>query len=577
MSPIAFYLCLLAVNFVCFLPVYLLNFREQPNPFAYLMDKRFFNKRKLKFFYAKHRFSDPFKINFDFTVVILLGTFLGVTSRWFVVISGLILAVGFLEVLYTSIMRYVFKRAPAIVSDISLAKSGLSIAKGNMALILVAAFLIVVAVFYSSHVITAYLVEIAPHRYLASALIAALLIPPCFYHWHSYNYSDFLSRTVYSPSLHFFRNIQFSNRFRPILSQDASYFEKRNQFKAVRLKSKPNVVTICIESYGNVVFRDPSIHSSLKDLFETFKRRLNSLNYGVASNVSKAPLFAGGSWLSYASFTYGIKLDDLRLYDGLFVQGDAFSSYESLFHVLKRNGYKSFLLCPLGGVDKRDINWDSINRCFQSDENFDFDSLNFGGRRLCYFAQNDTYSAPDEYALNYAYEQSKNVTSGPFSLFFCTLNSHIPWESPICSVADWRKLNDPDFRYATTMDQDSDFKSRYVMAIRYQLDFILNFVVNNADDDLVVTLFGDHQPPLIAMEDMGRETPVHIISRNHAVINEFLENGFVPELDLTKKTPRGMRHEGYLSLFLKSVNAAYGHDKNLDIVYRESGVPLFDE
>jgi hypothetical protein len=81
---------------------------------------------------------------------------------------------------------------------------------------------------------------------------------------------------------------------------------------------------------------------------------------------------------------------------------------------------------------------------------------------------------------------------------------------------------------------------------------------------------------MITPERMGKQTPVHVLSRNAALVEEFLEHGFADRLDLTGIAPRAIRHEGFLSLLMRGLHAAYGGGRRLELPYRERGAPLFD-
>jgi hypothetical protein len=334
-------------------------------------------------------------------------------------------------------------------------------------------------------------------------------------------------------------------------------------------------VIICIESYGSVVHRDPRYAAGVSDLFRDYERQLTNAGYGFASTHSEAPLFAGGSWLSYASFTYGVAVTDLQLFDALFTHPSNFARYESLFHVLNRNGYENVLLCPLGGVDLHTVDWASVDRCFQAQRKILYADLGYVGPRVNYFGLIRRHSPLDQYSLNFAYERAQRTSRGPFSLFFCTLNSHFPWHSAPKAVADWQTLNDPNASLATL--HDVSMLDRYVAAIRYQLDYTLRFAVQRSGDAPLIILFGDHQPPVITPESMGKKTPVHVLSRNRALVDVFLEQGFAPRIDLAGIEPRAIRHEGFLSLFMKAMNAAYGTSRALDLPYRERGTTLLED
>ena len=68
-----FYAVLALINVVCFLPLYLLNFRDSPNPFEFLFPSdKSVGLSGLRLMYARSEFTDPFRVNYDFTVLVLL-------------------------------------------------------------------------------------------------------------------------------------------------------------------------------------------------------------------------------------------------------------------------------------------------------------------------------------------------------------------------------------------------------------------------------------------------------------------------------------------------------------------------
>ncbi|HSG64623.1 MAG TPA: hypothetical protein VLD39_06470 [Gammaproteobacteria bacterium] len=575
MRAMTFYLVLLLVNVACFMPLYVLNAREKPNPLEFLT--RNIGSRKLqRLLYARPGFTDPLRINFDFTFPLLLCAAAGLTAPLVVLCLSLVLAFGFVEILYASIMTTVFKRPPSLVSDLSLVRAGFSIVHEHrywIVLLLLASAALIAAGAYAA---TALLFKLMPDRGPLHLIAAAALLPPCTLHWRRYAYSQFLGRAVYSPILHLIRNLSYSRRWKRLGARDAAHFDRHNHFKDIELKGAPNLVLVCIESYGSIVYRDCEPRSSISGLLGGYMSRLAQRGLQYVSSFSEPPIFAGGSWLSYVSFTYGFKLDDLQYYEGLFGHDGSFAVYESLFHVLRRNGYRSAVLCPLTGVDPQTVDWASIKRCFQADELVDFRKLEYRGAMLPFLGWKGLSAAPDQYALNSAYEQVSTSTAGRFSLFFCTLNSHYPWHTAIDAVADWRSLNRSDTPLASGV-RGRSMMERYRAAIRYQLDYILQFAVERADEDLLIVIFGDHQPPIITPEKLGKHTPVHIIGKSSAAIDVFRSHGFLPTLDLSGQAPRTINHEAFLSLFMKSMQTAYGTKPGLETRYRPTGVALLEE
>lgn len=570
-----FYAYLIGLNIACFLPLYFLNIREQANPFKFLIDDHRSLKSLVKVFYAKFPFTDPFRINFDYTIVVLIAAALQLNSNSVSLFAAVVWTTGTVGISYLSVMQIIFRRPPSLRSDLLLAKSGLSIVHHNRWLYLTGIAVALLALLIFSYLATRYLLRHATGGRNVNIALAIGLAVPAFYHWRRMRYPYFLFRTVYSPILSYCNNAKYSETFESIRTLDRAHFEKLNAYGNVVLETKPDFITVCIESYGSFAFRNDEIHDAIQDVLNKYSQNLADAGLHVASNYSEPPLFAGGSWLSYVSFTYGIKVQNLQLHDALFHGNHAFDAYESLFHVLKRNGYYSFLLCPLGGYEAAAVDWDSINRCFQSDRIYDSDSLKFEGQTYPFLLQRKAFSPPDQYSLNFAYDDIVHSANRPFSLFFCTLNSHYPFVSPVHSVDDWRVLNDPNVIPPATTDQESELLAKYKVAIRYQLEYILRFALERASDNLVITFFGDHQAPFITPESFGKETPVHVISSAKAVTDELCKHGFVSGLDPSAGQAVGIRHEGFLSLFMRAVNMAFGHDRELQIEVKEFGADMF--
>jgi hypothetical protein len=516
---------------------------------------------------------DPFKIHFDFTFFVLLAAAWGATGTLVRSVATALLAFGFIEIVYTTVMHSIFKRPPELASDWSLLRAGIKLAQRQvlwMAPLVLGAIVLIAA---GAAGATWALLEAAPAGSWLAASVAVALVPPCFYHCAIF-YAEYPSRTVYSPLLHLILNVRASSRVKRLYSRDATHYERHNAYRDVSLERGPNIIIVCIESYGGVVYGDARLGAGIPALLDRHEPELVRRGYRVASTLSDAPLFAGGSWLSYASFTYGAAIDNVALYEGLFSRPNGFGVYESLFHVLRRSGYDNVLLCPLGGVDSHSVDWRAVDRCFQCQRRITFDELEYVGPLVNYLGSIRRYSALDQFSLNFGYEAAR-AKSDRFSLFFCTLNSHYPWHSSAEATDDWRSLNSPGS--AHPREPERPLAERYSAAIRYQLDYVLRFATARADDSPLIVVFGDHQPPIITPEAMGKQTPVHVISRDRALVEVFLAHGFAGTLNLTNAHPRSIRHEGFLSLFMKALQCAYGSKRDLELPYREFGAPLFDD
>jgi hypothetical protein len=195
---------------------------------------------------------------------------------------------------------------------------------------------------------------------------------------------------------------------------------------------------------------------------------------------------------------------------------------------------------------------------------------------------------PDQYSLGRLHEELLPAIPGPRFLFFHGVTSHGPWDSVPPRVDDWRELDALDADAATYRERRR--KDAWVLERAAQLhlrhekkrtegplrkwaepyftaiDHCMRVTVAalgeapTEGDGRIVVLYGDHQPPLMA-EDKDFDVPVHVLASDPALLEAFLDAGFV----------RGMRPGGPPALRLSGL-----HSLLVDAVARGSGqsVPL---
>ncbi|WP_395345066.1 sulfatase-like hydrolase/transferase [Ningiella sp. W23] len=572
-----FWLALLTINVLSFLPFYLLNTRQQANPFSFLFEKRARHRTLRDLLFTKLDFSDPFRLQFEYCFILLLLLLVGAGTEITVYISSFVLLISVVYSIYLSVMLFIFSRTPAFLSDFSLIKTGIVVFKARALALIFIVVLIVLTIAYGILKANSFLVsEYAAHPLVTLSALALLIgfgvfewskgkkkkhskraFPVKLMHWRNFRYADLHWRNVFSFSLHIFRNLMFCQKYKPILTQSVEAFQSKNLFSNLQLNSKPNFVFLCIESYGARIYQDPKLAIGLKDVIGKYSDKFDAAELHVSSHFSTAPIYSGGSWLSYCTFMYGTKIENIQLYETLFNTHSHFDEYQSIFHLLHANDYENVLSCPMGGVDNKDVNWDSIKRCFQSDHIIDWDSMDFKGHILPFFGLKQRYCAPDQYVINHTYDFAKKKCDKPFSMFYCTMNSHIPWISPLSIAEDWRVINSKAYRGDTTKEKYSSNHDKYIASIAYQLECVMEFALEHQEDDMVLVVFGDHQPPLIAIPRMGLETPVHVISKNERFISSFREHGFIKGINL-RGHKGNIRHEGFMSIFANACASAYG-------------------
>ena len=568
-----FWLLLFLINIIFFLIPYLLNIKEQVNPFLSLnrlLRRKSSIKKYLALVYLR-RSSDPFRIHYDFTIYILACHLFGLDNTLIYILGGLIGGFGWLIFIYSYTMCFVFRRVPSLNSNLKFAKTGLLIIHNKRFLIYALIVAVLLLLFYSCYSFTKVLLSYEEVGKTALGIAIILISLLTFYKLKDSHYIVFHYRVSISAISYLFKNITYNNRYNFFLKKEKQYFESFNLYNDIILTQKPNIRLFSVESYGSVAWRDPDIKKVIEDIYPIFETALRQKGYKVVTGLSTSPVHTGGSWLSYSTLLYGTRIDNNELHNLFFKQLEAFRGYQSLLHFLKKEGYSNYTISPLEYTEKDPLDWELVKNNLQYDSCIDCHQLKYEGTRLKWM--NVRAVAPDQYTINKAHEIIEQKNKSPYSTFFGTVNSHHPYDSLDRTTDDWKDLNE-----VTTGDVAPRLKKniadRYKIAIKYQLEFLADFITKQVHDDSVIVLYGDHQPPVITKEAMGFETPIHIISKNEKVLAPFIEQGFVEGFLPKSIEGTNMKHEGFYSLFMKGLNAAFGADPHKELPYFPDGIEL---
>ncbi len=334
-------------------------------------------------------------------------------------------------------------------------------------------------------------------------------------------------------------------------SQDA--FHNPYDYAATALIEKPTIYLIFIESYGDVLYHHPQLRTQFVTLADDVTRRLNEENWQIASILSWTPVYGGGSWLAYTTLLTGIHIDTEPLYNTIIDQTKEDPLF-SLSRYLQSQGYLYNRLTPLPFDSSEERRFQSrLNDFYHYDTWLTSQDLGYVGPLYGWGP-----APPDQYSLNFLREFAGRHNQPSFN-FYITHNSHAPWGTQPALSSDWRAISSPEARLAAPDKVEADFTAdSYFTAINYQMDAILDFILMEDGEDAIFILAGDHQPPRVASLDGSPYTPLHIISKNEALVEEFYHWGFSNEFRIDQ-LEYGMRHAGFLSMFLRSFVHLYGN------------------
>lgn len=338
-------------------------------------------------------------------------------------------------------------------------------------------------------------------------------------------------------------------------------------YRGRTLVERPNIYLIFVESYGSVLYKRPDYRILYTQLLGELEDELAADGWGAATALSSSPTWGGGSWFAYTSTLFGLRIDNQPEYLTLLAQYQQ-AEYPDLGRYLKSQGYDYDWLTSIT-TELSEEKWLRYQRFYGADHWYRHRDLHYEGPEYSWGP-----APPDQYALNYVRESIRQRTDDPFLLFFITQMSHYPWTNLPPIVDDWRTLNRLQAQMGEVVDPDAmshDVRRRnYMRAIDYELRFLVD-AIRSEDENAIFVLIGDHQPPRVSRRNDGWETPVHVISRDPRLLEQFVSAGFTPGLVVDDLEP-DLKHEGFYSLFMRALLARYGERNATLPAYLPDGV-----
>jgi hypothetical protein len=337
--------------------------------------------------------------------------------------------------------------------------------------------------------------------------------------------------------------------YEEIASFDEQKAVQAYNYLPYRLRNKPDIYLIFVESYGSVLYKRPDYEAAYTRLLGELEEKLAAAGWQSATTLSESPTWGGGSWMAYTSLLFGLRIDNHPYYLTLFNTYQE-HPYPNLGRYLQSQGYYFAWVSSIAD-ELNDATWARYIRFLGVDQWLRYRDLAYSGPRYGWGP-----APPDQYTLNFANQLLREQTDQPIFFVTLTQNSHYPWHPQPQLVADWRTLTGRD-----TVDPEApvevahaDKRQHYLQAIVYQLQMLTDFVIENGDGQSLFILIGDHQPPQVSRRSDGWDTPVHIISQDRALLAAFAEYGFAPGLRASTLNP-SLRHEAFYSLLIRALLA----------------------
>ncbi|REC93408.1 sulfatase-like hydrolase/transferase [Kushneria indalinina] len=280
-----------------------------------------------------------------------------------------------------------------------------------------------------------------------------------------------------------------------------------------------DVLFVFIESYGRTALEDERYAGVMRSRMAAIDDELGQAGFGARSAWLASPTVGGQSWLAHATLQSGLWINSQRRYNWLLG-----TERVSLARLFNRAGWRTMAVEPALTRE-----W-LANRYYRFDQVYDARNLGYKGEPFNWVTMPDQYTYATLQRLELA-----DTERAPVMAEIATLSSHAPW-TPIPPLIDWAQVGDGRIfnQWASAGDppdvvwQDSErVRSQYLKSVDYALETLASFVTHYGDDNLVVIAMGDHQPAtLITGEGASLDVPVHVMSRDASVLDQFEEWGW---------------------------------------------------
>lgn len=568
-----FWASFLALNFILFLPLYLLNYQ----------DATFLPRvADIQQLIVSRSNPDIFRLNLEISLLILSFPLLRAlwpprTRRWYARLFFLIYLLALVYAIYESVILSFFHTSPIFFNDYRFFKSGIGFLLDGLRLPWWQFLFLGMAVLGAP--ILLYLIISRWFNRLPAAqlgrgtrIIAATLI--ILMGGLAMNQGMGMAQpenVISSLTMKLVTNARVSLEARgTIQAYDSIRPEEVYHYTAsTRLLRRPDVYLIFVESYGSVLYKRPHFTDDYIALMKAMQARLQDAGWAMETGLSTSPTWGGGSWMAYTSAKFGLHIGAQPQFLAIKARY-SHEPYPSLGRYLQSQGYQYIRLAP-------------IQRQLSQEEERANDAL-YGPDRWITFSDLDYQgplygwgpSPPDQFSLHKTRELLQDQTDAPLFFFYLTQNSHYPFAPQPSLPADWRALNNPDWSSPPPIGEPVSHRDNivhYREAIRYQWESLSDFILTTpADEEAIFILIGDHQPPRVSRKEDGYETPIHIIARDADFVRRFQQYGFEPGLIVSDLAP-DMKHEALYAMLVRELVDAFGVSST-PLPYLPDGIQL---
>lgn len=292
-----------------------------------------------------------------------------------------------------------------------------------------------------------------------------------------------------------------------------------------------DVILVFVESYGRSAVEDQRYAPLIRPRLAGMQQRLGEAGFAMASGWTLSPTSGGLSWLAHGTFLSGLWIDSQARYDRL-VRSDRVS----LNRLFQQAGWQTSAIMPAITMAWPEAHY------FGYDQVLAAHDLGYRGKPFNWVTMPDQYTLQ---AFDRLSRQAARPAGRPVMAEIALVSSHAPW-TPVPSMIDRALVGDGSVfnEQATSGDpppvvwaDPERVRRQYIATIDYSLQALEDYMLHQGGDAVFIIL-GDHQPaPIITGKDASRAVPIHVISRDRALIDRFTGQGFGPGMTPAADAP----------------------------------------
>jgi hypothetical protein len=263
-----------------------------------------------------------------------------------------------------------------------------------------------------------------------------------------------------------------------------------------------DVLVIFVESYGAASLQNPTYVDTHAATLSRIEADLASRGLEMRSAWLDAPTSGGQSWLSHATLSSGLWIDNQRSYGAWLA-----SPRLGLFDLAQQAGYATVAVMPAITMD-----WPE-SALMGFDRILDAASLGYRGPAF------NWVTMPDQFTLAAFDRLVRDRAAAPLFAQIALISSHAPWV-PVPELVPWDAVGDGRVfaRWADAGDppevvwRDRDrVREQYRRAVDYALGTVGAYAARHADAPALTVVLGDHQAAGFIAQSSSTAVPIHVI------------------------------------------------------------------